>query len=126
MSLVGLSKESHPSNPISTSNGKTQSGDGVATSSINQASSSSSSSPPSPTSDTDLNLKPIALASQSHSLLDPTLNADFDPDAFLVSRAPGTDLTSISKELNEYSQLLSTELVDVINDDYRPFIQLGR
>ena len=80
----------------------------------------------SPTSETDLNLRPAPLATQPHQLLDPTLTNDFDPDAFLVSRTPGTDLASISKELSDYSKLLSTELVDVINDDYRPFIQLGR
>ena len=50
--------------------------------------------------------------------------ADFDVDAFLLSR-PHTALPDLRSELRSYLANLKAELVKLINDDYEAFISLS-
>ena len=59
------------------------------------------------------------------ALLDPSKQPVFDVDAFLCSRTRGQDVQSILRELREYNTTLHSELVRVINEEYRDFVELA-
>ena len=59
------------------------------------------------------------------ALLDPSKQPVFDVDAFLCSRTRGQDVQSILRELREYNTTLHAELVRVINEEYRDFVELA-
>lgn len=93
------------------------------------ASSSYLPSPPgSPTSSGrpshSLDLPSLHPLDHSHPLLSPTSTSTFDPDAFLLSRLPAP-LTELRDELRAYQAQLRAELVELINLDYREFVELG-
>ncbi|PWN36411.1 COG2-domain-containing protein [Meira miltonrushii] len=57
--------------------------------------------------------------------LSPQNGQHFDVDAFLVSRAPGTSLAQISNELQTFGAQLKDELNEVVDRDFRGFVNLG-
>ncbi|MCO5599821.1 hypothetical protein L7F22_053928 [Adiantum nelumboides] len=57
--------------------------------------------------------------------LSPQNGQHFDVDAFLVSRAPGTSLAQISNELQSFGAQLKDELNEVVDRDFRGFVNLG-
>lgn len=57
--------------------------------------------------------------------LSPQNGQHFDVDAFLVSRAPGTSLAQISNELQTFGAQLRDELNEVVDRDFRGFVNLG-
>ena len=57
--------------------------------------------------------------------LSPQSGQQFDVDAFLVSRAPGTSLAQISSELQTFGAQLKDELNEVVDRDFRGFVNLG-
>ncbi|KAJ9104921.1 hypothetical protein QFC19_003716 [Naganishia cerealis] len=62
--------------------------------------------------------------SHSHPLLDPESSAQWDVDAFLLSRSD-LPLDELRTELREYLAALREELGDLINDEYEEFISLS-
>ena len=56
--------------------------------------------------------------------LSPQNGQHFDVDAFLVSRAPGTSLAQISNELQSFGAQLKDELNEVVDRDFRGFVNL--
>ncbi|PWN87558.1 COG2-domain-containing protein [Acaromyces ingoldii] len=89
------------------------------------------STPPVPTSfplldnEAPLDLSSAAFASSSASAgSGPT--ASFDVDAFLVSHASsGTSLASLTARLSQHAVQLQTRLEDVVESDFRGFVNLG-
>lgn len=57
--------------------------------------------------------------------ISPQSGHPFDVDAFLVSRAPGTSLAQISNELQSFGSQLRNELDEVVDRDFRGFVNLG-
>lgn len=57
--------------------------------------------------------------------LSPEITRDFDVDAFLVSRAPGSTLSNINAEILSYSERIKKELEDVVDQDFLEFVNLG-
>lgn len=58
-------------------------------------------------------------------LLSPRQASHFNVDAFLVSRAPGATLVQISNELQTFGSTLKSELDQVVDRDFRGFVNLG-
>lgn len=52
--------------------------------------------------------------------------ADFDPDSFLYDNHRFTSLDSLHKDLQHLSQSLNQNLLDLVNNEYSLFIQLGQ
>lgn len=52
--------------------------------------------------------------------------ADFDPDAFLFKHHRYTALDSLLSELTNLSRTLNQDLLDLVNNEYASFIELGR
>jgi hypothetical protein len=71
-----------------------------------------------------LDLPSLHPLDHSHPLLSPASSSSFDPDAFLLSRLPAP-LTDLRDELRAYQAQLKAELVELINLDYREFVELG-
>lgn len=53
-------------------------------------------------------------------------NAAFDPDAFLYKNHRFTALDSLIADLSALSRSLNQDLLDLVNDEYTNFIQLGQ
>lgn len=71
-----------------------------------------------------LDLPSLHPLDHSHPLLSPASTSTFDPDAFLLSRLPAP-LGDLRDELRSYQAQLKSELVELINLDYREFVELG-
>lgn len=52
-------------------------------------------------------------------------NADFDPDTFLYTNHRFTSLDSLISDLTTLSKTLNQDLLDLVNEEYSKFIQLG-
>lgn len=52
-------------------------------------------------------------------------NPDFDPDTFLYTNHRFTALDSLITDLSTLSRTLNQDLLDLVNDEYSKFIQLG-
>lgn len=53
-------------------------------------------------------------------------NTEFDPDAFLFKNHRYTSLESLLADLSDLSKALNRDLLDLVNDEYSNFIQLGQ
>lgn len=53
-------------------------------------------------------------------------NADFDPDYFLFKNHRFTSLETLLTDLSDLSKALNRDLLDLVNDEYSNFIQLGQ
>jgi hypothetical protein len=74
-----------------------------------------------PRQSTSLDLPSLQPLSHTNAFLSAS---QFDPDAFLLTRAH-IPLEELRGELREYLGQLREELVQLINDDYEEFISLG-
>lgn len=74
---------------------------------------------------TQADLPHTAPLAHDNALLSPALAPDFDVDAFLVSRTPASTLANINTELVQYGDRLDQELGDVVDRDFRGFVNLG-
>lgn len=53
-------------------------------------------------------------------------NNDFDPDNFLFSNHRFTSLETLLSDLSDLSKALNLDLLDLVNNEYANFIQLGQ
>ncbi|UZJ54781.1 hypothetical protein CBS101457_004101 [Exobasidium rhododendri] len=69
-------------------------------------------------------LHPPAL-DHTNAFLSPSVSPSFNVDDFLLSRAPGSSLSQITTDLQEYSINLKNQLNIVVDRDFKGFVNLG-